>query len=302
MRIARTVLAAALIATVAGCTSNDEPKEASGSGTAASTASGASDPPLPGGDAVPETGECWQVGPDDLAEGATAVSSDAAAVDCSQAHDSITIAVVAVPSAQESSIDALAQGGEAVTESDTDKWQQLVLPVCAAAYDKAYSSGAIAINSKWGDSAHKATVLRPRVWLPTAEEWLAGGRWVRCDLASNVGEPITVTDPKPDLSTVPPELASCLNANSEGFLVVSCDDPLANAQALVTVYREGSLDPSGQGGAFTEDAALMACQSAMEKGFPNVTKEVKAVLPIPQAYAGHFDCYVDRAPGDPLIG
>ena len=115
---------------------------------------------------------------------------------------------------------------------------------------------------------------------------------------------MSIDKPDLDLATVPDDLVACLNANTEGFLAVPCDDPLVNAQSLVTLVltdQQAAAAAADYDG-FSSGQAVQLCQSAVATAFPSVDSSgAKAALPIAFAFTGTFDCYVDHAAGTPFI-
>lgn len=309
MRTLRPLLAALLMLTLAACTSDDEQSSPEGSQTATSSEApnsgimpGGPVDPVAGGATLPESGECWNLSAQELDEGMAMVSSSASPVECGAEHNSITVAVAGVPPEHEVLVEGAVASGQAVDPGHEANWRSVVTPACSAAWDQAFSSAAVDVEGSGIASSYKASTLHGYAWLPTAEEWNGGARWVRCDIANTTAEPVSFETPTPDLGEIPDELIACLNANAEGYLAMPCDDSSVNGQALVTIVLDTAATQSATQDyeAFSSQAATM-CADAVQGAFPDAGKEGKAALPIAFSFTGRFDCYVDRAPDDPLL-
>lgn len=314
MRTARIVLAALLMLMLAACGSDSGDAE-QGTGAASETTqpdsptSAAGDTAEPGGDdpvagsaTLPQEGDCWNLTEEELDEGLAVVSSAAEKVDCGSPRNSTTVAVVGIPADQEVLIEGVVANGQAVDPGHEANWRSVVVPACSAAWDDAFSAAQVDVQGAGIASAYKASTLHGYAWLPTAEEWNGGARWIRCDIANTTAEPFQLTGPTRDLAEIPGELVACVNANAEGYLPMSCDDADANGQAVVTIVLDAGATESAKQDyeAFAGQAGKM-CAAAVQSAFPDAAKEGKAALPIAFSFTGRFDCYVDRAPGDPLL-
>lgn len=310
MRIVRSLLAALLMLTLAACTSDDEQSSPDGSETAATSSEapnsgimpGGPVDPVAGGATLPEAGQCWNLNPQDLDEGMAMVSTAATPVDCGAEHNSVTVAVVGIPPEHEVLVEGAVATGQAVDPGHESNWRSVVAPACRAAWDQGFASAAVDVEGEGIASAYKASTLHGYAWLPTAEEWNGGARWVRCDIANTTAEPIAFQTPTPDLAEVPDELIACLNTNAEGYLAMPCGDPSVNGQAVVTIVLDAAATESAKQDydAFSGQAGAM-CADAVQSAYPDAGKEGKAALPIAFSFTGSFDCYVDRAPGDPFL-
>lgn len=314
MRAARLGIAVLLIASLAACSGDkgdDSGDKSSDTSAAESTDGGPNQapgdpsqasPPVAGATALPEPGQCWALSTEELDEGMAMVSTASAALDCSGEHNAITVVVVEIPDEQVAALEETVNAGTAVDPAHEESWQAVVGPACAAAFTEAFASGAVALEHEGVAAAYKASTLQGDGWLPTAADWQSGARWIRCDIANQNANPIPFDQPSIDLQTIPDELVACLNANVEGTFPVPCDDPLANAQALVTVEldAEATATATADYDAFKTDAADI-CADAVTTAFPNAGKPGLAALPIEFAFDGRFDCYVERTAQEPLI-
>ncbi|WP_106849961.1 septum formation family protein [Blastococcus sp. Marseille-P5729] len=284
MRAARLLLTVPLLVTVVACSPD---------------ADGESAKPA----AAPQAGSCWELTGQQLDPGSAVTATEQEPTDCAASHNAITVDVVDLPLGQETALGELAQAGERLDAADDETWETVVLPGCAPIYGQAFASAAVDVNDKWAQAAYRATSLAPRVWLPTADQWADGQRWMRCDLVSLTETPLPIDAPGLDLGTVPEELALCLKVDSAGTTPLACDDPQANAQTLVTVVRNGKtpMDSAPAEDGYGADVAQMVCQDVVTAAYPTVTGEVKAAIPGVHGITGTFDCYIDRAAGAPLV-
>lgn len=313
MHAVRLGAAALLMASLTACSGSEDEApagsastavsaEAPGSGPASSESAPQAPSPIAGSTVLPEIGQCWSLTAEELDEGMAMVTTASAALDCSGEHNAITVAVVGIPDEQVAALEETVNAGTAVDPAHEESWQAAVGPACAAAFTEAFASGAVALEHEGVAAAYKASTLQGDGWLPTAADWQSGARWIRCDIANQNANPIPFDQPSIDLQTIPDELVACLNANVEGTFPVPCDDPLANAQALVTVEldAEATATATADYEGFKTDAADI-CADAVTTAFPNAGKPGLAALPIEFAFDGRVDCYVERTAQEPLI-
>lgn len=253
--------------------------------------------------AAPQKGFCWELTEQQLDPQSALTATEQEPADCAKSHTALTVDVVDLPLGQETAIGELAQAGQRTDAVDDELWEAVVIPGCAAVYEQAYASAEVAVNPKWAQAAYRATMLTPHVWLPTADQWSAGQRWLRCDVVSLTGEPVPLDEPGFDLAHVPEDLALCLATGPAGAQPVACDGAEANGQVLVTVVRNGATpgDTAPAEAGYGADVAQMVCEDVVAAAYPAVNGEVKALVPGVHGVTGTFDCYVDRAPGDPLV-
>ncbi|WP_153503996.1 hypothetical protein [Cumulibacter manganitolerans] len=311
MRTARTLIALLTLLTAAACTDDrgvddDAPARTSGSASATSDVIPKADDitgPDAGNATLPKTGLCWSMTAEQLDDALALTSTDQQSVDCSTEHNAITAGVVGIPTQQLGSVAALAETGQAIDPGHEQIWRSVVTPACAAAHAKAFASGTVDTGSGDVELAYKSSNLRPYAWLPTGEEWAGGARWIRCDIANRFAAPVPIEKPAVDLSTVADDQIACLNATSEGYLPMPCDNPQVNAQSLVTVVLTQQAADAAKAGydAFTSGQTPQLCQQAVSAAFPAAGKPAKAATPVAFAFTGTFDCYVDRAAGEPFV-
>ncbi|WP_134323716.1 hypothetical protein [Cumulibacter soli] len=308
MRALRSGIAVLAIAVMAGCGgTDDEPADASTESTAAgSSGEQATEPAdsgtaaVAGSTALPEAGQCSTLTSEELDESTAKVATESAAGECDSAHNAITVGVVGLPDDDAATLDALVNTGAALVPDDKQTWTTVVVPACQATFDEALSAASIDTATDTVASAHKATVVQGRAWLPTAEDWDAGARWVRCDLV-NYGSALTDLSTL-DYGTISENLAACLAADVEGSFVAACDDEITNAQVLARVTLDAAKTEQVQANydAFAAEAEQI-CADTVTAGFPDVDKPGKASLPVAFAFDGTFDCYVERVASDPLV-
>lgn len=314
MRAARLGIAVLMLGSLGACSSDDSGGGPGPSSSAASQSAGGgpdaapsaspapAGPPVAGAAPLPEAGQCWLLSAEELDEGMALVSTAAAATGCAEAHNAVSVAVVGIGEQQAAKLHETVTAGSVVDAAHEETWRAVVEPACAPAFADAFGSAAVPLEDDTVAAAYKASTLDGYAWLPTDEQWQSGARWIRCDIADRSGAPIPFDEPAFDLQTVPTELVACLNANAEGTFPVPCDDPLANAQTLVTIELtdDATTEAKADYDAFKTDAAAL-CADAGAAAFPNAGKPALAALPIDFAFDGTLDCYVERAPGDPLV-
>lgn len=306
MRVARSVLVAVLLLTAAACSGSDD------GGTPGKTSASSSSDPVPQADdttgptagkaELPKKNECWNIPADELDEGTAPVSTKQKPVNCAEKDSAQTLAVIGIPTIELGKVAALAETGQAIDPEHEKIWRSVVTPLCADQQTKAFTSRTVAVDTAGVAVAYKASTVQVQPWLPTAEQWADGARWVRCDLVNVTGTALK-GGPQAALKDKSDDIAECLVVGEEGALPVPCGDPLMNAQALVTVVLDDAATQAAQQGydAFQKDQAPGICADAVKKAYPSVTEPGKAATPIAFAFHGHFDCYVERKPGDPVI-
>ena len=314
MHAVRLGFAVLLVASLAACSGDGDNPEDASTGDATSSAvateqgqapgdpSAKAGPPVGGGASVPEAGQCWTLAAEELDEGMALVTTASAAVDCSAEHNAITVAVVGIPDEQIGPLEAMVTAGSAVGPEHEATWRAVVGPACSDAFNEAFASGAVEVEAEMVAAAYKASTLHGYGWLPTATDWQSGARWIRCDIANRNGASILYEEPSFDLQTIPKDLVQCSNTNIEGVVPVPCDDPLANAQSLVTVVLDAPATETAKAGyeAFKTEAAAI-CADAVSTAFGDAGKPGLAALPIEFAFNGRFDCYVERTADEPLV-
>lgn len=307
MSTARAVIAAAAVVVLAACGSSgsgapDSPTVASPSGPTGSAAT-ATDLPAaaPTGSAVPSAGECYNLAAEELERATTSLSTGDAPVDCAADHNAVTVDVVGLSPEQVALLDGPAGTGAATDPATALRVTREVTMACQPAVNTALDSARLDVSAAGVSWARVASTLTSYSWLPSAEQWAAGDRWVRCDLASSRGTPLPGPGTTVDLAPVPVELGLCFNANAEGYLPLDCTDPDANSQAIATLWLD---DPTLQSALASYDAfhaeADALCQEVTADRFPDAG-EVRAALPIQTAFIGQLDCYVPHSPGTPPL-
>ncbi|MFV0533074.1 MAG: hypothetical protein ACK5MR_05405 [Cumulibacter sp.] len=308
MRAVRAGIAVLAIAMMAGCGgADDEPADASAGSTAASSpAEQAAEPPdggpeaVAGAAALPEAGQCSTLSSEELDESTAKVATESVTGECDSSHNAVTVGVVGLSHEDAATLDALVHTGAALVPDDKKTWTTVAVPACQATFDEALSAASIETATDTVASAYKATLVQGRAWLPTAEDWDAGARWVRCDLVNYGSAPTDLSTL--DYGTIPEDLAACLAADVEGSFATACDDEITNAQVLARVTLDSAETEKVQAnyGAFAAEAEQI-CADTVKAGFPDVDKPGKASLPVAFAFDGTFDCYVERAASDPLV-
>jgi hypothetical protein len=226
--------AAALLILIAGCGDDD------GTDGEATTTSEEAIP-------EPQVGECR--GPIDLAT-INAPTDERPTVPCDQPHGSETAAVLDVP---ESLADASHDEAVAAMQAEDDD---------ELGFGETSKACIEAANELWGaplptsDEVIRAGQFSSASFLPSAEEWEAGGRWVRCDA---VIQPVSETDVRSSthafagvaqLPVIPAEFLSCISLDTGGN--VPCTEPHVGELMAVVFDFDVDLaryDAAASGGA-----------------------------------------------------
>lgn len=191
----------------------------------------------------PLAGDCWQA-PDPAAMRDWSWWQGDAPVDCDAEHVAITVDVVDLEDSAERP--APVDGRDELPDATSD----LISQTCDAALGRTTPADSVGTRVEW------------LFYLPTWEQWEAGERWVRCDVAVVALGPTDGTG----LEALPPTAAEVLD-EARGRYKVCTDGPLrAEGEDYADVYAR---------------SAFVECDAAADWEF---------------AFA--FDLWQDEFPGD----